>query len=89
MLVRILTEPANSLLKQFEQQFEWENVSLKFSQEALRAVAQRAMDEQTGARGLKSILVSVPSHSTIQIVHDSHQSQRFNGYCFIHRMIFY
>lgn len=64
MLVRILTEPKNALLNQYKALLAMDNVSLKFSDEALTAVARLAMDRQTGARGLRSILVSFPSHST-------------------------
>lgn len=58
MLVRILTEPKNALLEQYKMLLAMDNVSLKFSDEALTAIAKLAMERQTGARGLRSILVS-------------------------------
>lgn len=58
MLVRILTEPKNALLEQYKMLLAMDNVSLKFSDEALTAIAKLAMERQTGARGLRSILVN-------------------------------
>lgn len=55
-LVRILTEPKNSLIKQFQKLFEMENVELEVSDKALSAIAQRALKRRTGARGLRSIV---------------------------------
>ncbi|CAM3297117.1 ATP-dependent Clp protease ATP-binding subunit ClpX [Halomonas lysinitropha] len=58
-LIQILTEPKNSLLKQYARLFDMENVELDFREDALRAVARKAMARKTGARGLRSILESV------------------------------
>ncbi len=58
-LVRILTEPKNALIKQYKKLFELENVELKFTEEALLAVAKDATDRKSGARGLRAILESV------------------------------
>jgi ATP-dependent Clp protease ATP-binding subunit ClpX len=58
-LVQILTEPKNALVKQYQRLFEMEDVSLTFTQDALRAVARRAISRKTGARGLRSILEDV------------------------------
>jgi ATP-dependent Clp protease ATP-binding subunit ClpX len=58
-LQRILVEPKNALVKQFQKLFEYENVHLNFSDEALRAVAREASRRKTGARGLRSILEEV------------------------------
>ncbi|MEM1278083.1 MAG: ATP-dependent Clp protease ATP-binding subunit ClpX [Pseudomonadota bacterium] len=55
-LITILTEPKNALIKQYQRLFEMESVKLTFTQEALRAVANKAIDRKTGARGLRSIL---------------------------------
>jgi ATP-dependent Clp protease ATP-binding subunit ClpX len=55
-LMRILVEPKNALTKQYKKLFDLENVGLTFDNEALRAVAQRALKRGTGARGLRSIL---------------------------------
>ena len=57
-LIQILTEPKNALLKQYAKLFEMEDVELEFREEALRAVARKAMKRKTGARGLRSILES-------------------------------
>ena len=58
-LMRILTEPRNSLTKQYGKLFEMEDVEVDFREDALRAVAEKAMERKTGARGLRSILESV------------------------------
>ena len=55
-LVRILTEPKNSLAKQYKKLFEMDGVELEFTPEAMRAVAAKAIERNTGARGLRSIL---------------------------------
>jgi len=58
-LIRILTEPKNALLKQYKKYFGFENVDLEFTDAALEAVAELALERQTGARGLRSILEDV------------------------------
>ncbi|MDE1461093.1 ATP-dependent Clp protease ATP-binding subunit ClpX [Spartinivicinus poritis] len=58
-LIQILTEPKNSLVKQYGRLFEMEEVEIDFREEALSAIAQKAMERKTGARGLRSILESV------------------------------
>ena len=58
-LVQILTEPKNSLTKQYTKLFEMEGVEVDFRDDALEAVAKKAMERGTGARGLRSILESV------------------------------
>lgn len=58
-LVRILTEPKNALIKQYKKLFEVEGVELKFSDEAIKAIAQDAIKRKSGARGLRAILESV------------------------------
>jgi len=58
-LMQILTEPKNSLTKQYQKLFEMEGVDIDFRDEALRAVAKQAMERKTGARGLRSILENV------------------------------
>ena len=55
-LVRILTEPKNSILKQYKKLFALDKVELDFDKSALEAVAQKAIDRRTGARGLRSIM---------------------------------
>ena len=58
-LMQILTEPKNALTKQYKKLFEMEGVEIDFREEALIAVARKAMERKTGARGLRSILESV------------------------------
>ena len=58
-LMRILTEPKNSLTKQYGKLFDMEGVKVDFRDDALQAIAQKAMERKTGARGLRSILESV------------------------------
>ncbi len=55
-LVQILTKPKNAIIRQYQKLFEFENVRLKFSEDALEAVAQLAMERKVGARGLRMIL---------------------------------
>jgi ATP-dependent Clp protease ATP-binding subunit ClpX len=55
-LVQILVEPRNALVKQYQKLFKLEGVDLEIREDALRAVAKKAMDRKTGARGLRSIL---------------------------------
>jgi ATP-dependent Clp protease ATP-binding subunit ClpX len=55
-LIKVLTDPKNALVKQYQSLFEMENCSLEFTPEALRAIAARAMNKGTGARGLRSIV---------------------------------
>lgn len=78
-LVKILTEPKNSLLKQYQKLFELDKVELEFTQEALRAVAKKTIERHTGARGLRSIMedilqkimFEVPSdHTIVKVVID-------------------
>ena len=58
-LVTILTEPKNALVKQYQRMFEMEQVRLSFPDEALRAIARKAIGRKTGARGLRSILEGI------------------------------
>lgn len=55
-LIRVLTEPKNALVKQYQQLFAYDQVSLNFEQQALIAIAEKAIERDTGARGLRSIL---------------------------------
>jgi ATP-dependent Clp protease ATP-binding subunit ClpX len=55
-LVRILTEPKNSLVRQYQKFFEMENAELEFTGDALREIARIARDKDTGARGLRSVV---------------------------------
>lgn len=74
--IKILTEPKNSLVKQYKKTFELDNVELEFEESALVAIAEKAQAENTGARGLRSIMegllmdlmFKVPSDVTIEKV---------------------
>ncbi len=59
VLVRILSEPKNALVKQYQRLFEMEDVQLTFSEEALSSIARRAIHRKTGARGLRSIMEGI------------------------------
>lgn len=58
-MVRILVEPKNSLLKQYQKLFQIDNVTLSFEDDALTSIAQKAIERKTGARGLRSILEEI------------------------------
>ena len=72
-MVRILTEPKNALVRQYQKLFSYDKVSLEFQPEALQAIAQKAMERGIGARGLRAVLedtmtdlmYSIPSDPTI------------------------
>ncbi len=76
MLLRILVEPKDALVKQYLRLFEMDDVVLRFTDDALRAVARQALERKTGARGLRSILENamldlmyeIPSRRTIREV---------------------
>ena len=73
-LIRILTEPKSSIVKQYQKLFEYDDVELEFEDDALREVAREAMERATGARGLRAILETsmtdvmyeIPSDDTIR-----------------------
>ena len=58
-LIAILTQPKNALVKQYQALFEMENVKLSFTDDALRAIAKKAVERKTGARGLRAIIESL------------------------------
>ena len=58
-LVTILTQPKNALVKQYQRLFELEDTQLTFTEDALTAIAKRAIQRKTGARGLRSILEDI------------------------------
>ncbi len=75
-LTKILTEPKNSLIRQYQTLFRWDNVELTFTPEAIDAIAELAVRRETGARGLRSILEAqmtglmfrIPSDKTVRKV---------------------
>ncbi len=66
-LIQILTEPKNSLVKQYQKLFEMEDAELEFRESALKAVASKAMERKIGARGLRSILEGILLNSMYKI----------------------
>jgi ATP-dependent Clp protease ATP-binding subunit ClpX len=58
-LMRILTEPKNALVRQYQRLFEMEDVQLSFAEEAMRTISRKAIDRKTGARGLRSIMEGI------------------------------
>lgn len=81
-LIQILTEPKNSLVKQYKKLFEMDDVNLEFDKEALRVIGQKAIERDTGARGLRSIIegimqevmFDVPNHDDIAKVYVTKES---------------
>jgi ATP-dependent Clp protease ATP-binding subunit ClpX len=69
-LVRILVEPKNALTKQYQKLFAFDGVELEFTEEALRAIAKKAHDTKTGARGLRSITEKIMTNYMYQIPSD-------------------
>ncbi len=75
-LVQIITEPKNALLKQYQSLFKMDNVTLDFSEDAVRRVAELTIEKETGARGLRAlmekilvpVMYSVPSDPTVDVV---------------------
>lgn len=70
-LVRILTEPKNAIVKQYKKLFELDGVELEFTEDALKAIANRSFERKTGARGLRAIMESVMMDSMYQIPTDT------------------
>src|SRR5262249_48193718 len=76
-LVRILVEPKNAIIKQYQQLLKLDGVELKFDQDAIKAIAEEAIKRKTGARALRSIveeimldiMYEVPSRSDIKVCH--------------------
>ena len=58
-LIEILTEPKNALVKQYQKMFAFENVKLRFTDGALKAISQEAITRKSGARGLRSIMEDI------------------------------
>jgi ATP-dependent Clp protease ATP-binding subunit ClpX len=66
-LIKILKEPKNSLTKQYQKLFEFENVELEFKDDALTEIAKKAINKKTGARGLRSILETILLKSMFEL----------------------
>jgi ATP-dependent Clp protease ATP-binding subunit ClpX len=81
-LVRILMEPKNAVVKQYQRMFELDNVELELNEEALEAVAEQALLRGTGARGLRAILEEV----LLEVMYDL-PSREDIGKCVIDRSV--
>ncbi len=66
-LINILTKPKNALVKQYQKLFEYDDVNLKFSESALKTIAQKALKLKTGARGLRGILENILSNLMFEL----------------------
>jgi ATP-dependent Clp protease ATP-binding subunit ClpX len=75
-LIRVLTEPKNALTKQYERLFAMEEADLRFTDDALRAIAKKARERETGARGLRSII----EHVMLDIMFDLPEQPRGSRY---------
>lgn len=69
-LIRILKEPKNSLIKQYKKLFEYDNVDLSFDDDALKVIVKKAMEEHTGARGLRALFEKVMLDSMYDLPSD-------------------
>ena len=75
-MVRIISEPRNSIVRQYEKLFEMDHVTLTFEDDALRAIAKEALERKTGARGLRAIfeelmttlMYEIPSRTDVDSV---------------------
>jgi len=74
-LVSILTEPKNALIKQYQRKFEFDNISLKFTETAVRAIAQQAHKRKVGARGLMMIMEEVLLESMYHLPAEKHVTE--------------
>ena len=73
--MRILKEPKNALVKQYQKLFEMDNTQLEFTDEALLAIAQEAIKRKTGARGLRSIIEDIMLDIMYEIPHRTNISK--------------
>jgi ATP-dependent Clp protease ATP-binding subunit ClpX len=74
-LMQILTEPRNALTKQYRKLFDMEGVELEFREESLRAVARRAMQRKTGARGLRTNSRERPARHHVRPARDAERPE--------------
>ena len=70
-LIRILSEPKNSLIKQYKKLFELDGIELTFEEQALKAIAQKAIAQNTGARGLRSIVEKILQQPMFELPSDN------------------
>jgi len=74
-LIRILKEPKNALSKQFQKLFEYEGITLRFTEGAFKAIAQKALARKSGARGLRSVLEECMLDVMYELPSDEHATE--------------
>jgi ATP-dependent Clp protease ATP-binding subunit ClpX len=74
-LVRILKEPKNALTKQYQKLFEFEGITLRFTESALKAVAEKALERKSGARGLRSVMEEAMLDVMYELPSDEHATE--------------
>jgi len=74
-LIRILKEPKNALTKQYQKLFEFEGVTLSFTQSSLQAIAEKALERKSGARGLRSVMEEAMLEVMYELPSDEHASE--------------
>jgi len=74
-LVRILKEPKNALTKQYQKLFEFEGITLRFTEGALKAVAEKALERKSGARGLRSVMEEAMLDVMYELPSDEHATE--------------
>jgi ATP-dependent Clp protease ATP-binding subunit ClpX len=82
VLIQILTEPKNALVKQYKKIFKYENVKLEFTEDALEAIADKALQRGTGARGLRGVMEHILRHTMYEI-----PSLKSSGQCIINAQV--
>lgn len=74
-LIEILTKPKNALIKQYQKKFEFDNITLKFTETAIRAIAQQAFKRKVGARGLMMIMEEILLESMYHLPNEKHVTE--------------
>jgi len=78
VLIRILTEPKNSLVKQYERLFEMDNITLTFDPSVFDFIVDKAIEFKLGARGLRSILEAIMTDAMFEMPSESTQDQELH-----------
>ena len=79
-LTRILTEPRNALVKQYQKLFDLDGVELEFTEDAITSIADKAMERGTGARGLRAIIEEVLLHVMFDVPSRGDIAKVYNAY---------
>lgn len=74
-LIRILKEPKNALTKQYQKLFEFEGISLRFTEGSMKAIAEKALERKSGARGLRSVMEEAMLDVMYELPSDEHASE--------------